>query len=230
MKQTQSIIAAGFILLTSLTGNAYTIENVKWLPGPVSFYLELGSFNGVAAQKLADWNQYTGQTHLGVTTNSTVNGNVWFMDGRNSIEWSSAVGLDLPNNVLGVCSFNSLDPNGDNDGRMREADVLLNLDFASDFASGYYNIGRVLLHEIGHAIGLGHSEYSDAVMYPYISAGALPELTADDIAGARSLYGQQVKSVPDSGSTIILLGLAVAGLLGFKIAKRRHGYDPRMEQ
>jgi hypothetical protein len=48
----------------------------------------------------------------------------------------------------------------------------------------------VVLHEAGHALGLGHSDRPGAVMYPYykLSTG----LTDDDIAGIRALYGSNV--------------------------------------
>ena len=45
----------------------------------------------------------------------------------------------------------------------------------------------VVLHETGHALGLGHSDQPGSVMYAYyhIATG----LSADDIAGIRALYG-----------------------------------------
>jgi hypothetical protein len=45
----------------------------------------------------------------------------------------------------------------------------------------------VALHEAGHALGLGHSDNPDAVMYPYyrLSTG----LTNDDITAIQALYG-----------------------------------------
>lgn len=45
----------------------------------------------------------------------------------------------------------------------------------------------VALHETGHALGLGHSDDPEAVMYPYYRFGAL--LGASDIAAIRALYG-----------------------------------------
>lgn len=45
----------------------------------------------------------------------------------------------------------------------------------------------VALHEAGHALGLGHSDDPDAVMYPYYKLAA--GLTSDDIAAVQALYG-----------------------------------------
>lgn len=49
-----------------------------------------------------------------------------------------------------------------------------------------YDIFKVAVHEIGHALGMNHSEYSDAMMYyAYNSTNAL---TADDICGLWGIY------------------------------------------
>jgi hypothetical protein len=48
----------------------------------------------------------------------------------------------------------------------------------------------VALHEAGHALGLGHSDRPGSVMYPYYRLAT--ELTDDDIAGIRALYGSNV--------------------------------------
>jgi hypothetical protein len=45
----------------------------------------------------------------------------------------------------------------------------------------------VTLHELGHALGLGHSDLPSAVMYPYYKMST--KLSADDIAGIQALYG-----------------------------------------
>ncbi len=52
----------------------------------------------------------------------------------------------------------------------------------------------VVLHETGHALGLGHSDYPGAVMYPYYRFAS--GLTDDDIAGIQSLYGAPATTPP----------------------------------
>jgi len=50
------------------------------------------------------------------------------------------------------------------------------------------DLDTVALHEAGHTLGLDHSSDTSAVMYAYYN-GPRRSLTADDIAGIRSLYG-----------------------------------------
>ncbi|KAL0540766.1 hypothetical protein IC582_020780 [Cucumis melo] len=53
-----------------------------------------------------------------------------------------------------------------------------------------YDLETLALHELGHALGLGHSSSSLAVMWAYMYAGfPKTRLTIDDIEGIRALYG-----------------------------------------
>ena len=45
----------------------------------------------------------------------------------------------------------------------------------------------VVQHETGHALGFGHTDSPNSVMYPYYRFGA--HLSAGDIAGVQALYG-----------------------------------------
>lgn len=57
------------------------------------------------------------------------------------------------------------------------------------------DVYSVALHELGHALGLGHSDRPGTVMYPYYSQ--LSELTADDIASIRTLYAARTATGPE---------------------------------
>lgn len=54
--------------------------------------------------------------------------------------------------------------------------------------NGSQSLLYVAVHEIGHALGLRHSDVKGTVMWPTASRGT-PKLHQDDIDGIRSLYG-----------------------------------------
>lgn len=56
--------------------------------------------------------------------------------------------------------------------------------------AGGFDVETVGLHELGHILGLAHSSVPNAVMAPTVAPNFTKRaLTADDIAGAQSLYG-----------------------------------------
>jgi len=69
-----------------------------------------------------------------------------------------------------------------------------------DSESGHIGVNTDLfsmaLHELGHSLGLGHSDDPTAVMYPYYKM--VTTLAAPDIASILTLYAAQtsVSTVP----------------------------------
>jgi len=82
-----------------------------------------------------------------------------------------------------------------------------------------FDLMWVAVHEIGHALGLGHSAVSSAVMFPSLSGNTVfNQLTPDDIAGIQSIYGQAT-AVPEPAA-LLLFGIGFAGLFRLKLRKR----------
>jgi len=61
------------------------------------------------------------------------------------------------------------------------------------------DVFSLALHEAGHALGLGHSDNPNAVMYPYYHMHTA--LQTDDIAAIRELYASRDNSQPAAPST-----------------------------
>jgi hypothetical protein len=81
------------------------------------------------------------------------------------------------------------------DDRIYDADVYTNQAYqyyssGETGCSGEYDINSIMTHEVGHVIGIGHSNVSGATMYPSISAcnTAPRSLASDDIAARDNLY------------------------------------------
>jgi hypothetical protein len=76
--------------------------------------------------------------------------------------------------------------------------------------AGAFDVESVALHEIGHIIGLGHSNVPGAVMFPSISPGATNRsLTPDDSAGAQGLYLPVVGPTPYVACAVSLVDAGV---------------------
>lgn len=67
---------------------------------------------------------------------------------------------------------------------------VINGEILRSAAEDAVDLESVVVHEIGHLLGLGHSSIENAIMFPSISSGIRRvELAGDDIEGIQALYG-----------------------------------------
>ncbi len=80
----------------------------------------------------------------------------------------------------------------------------------ADYPGASIDFFATALHEIGHAIGLDHTDAITEVMYPYYNG--VSELASGDVTGAQTIYGAA------SGAAILRLGTGSADTLDLSFA------------
>jgi hypothetical protein len=78
-------------------------------------------------------------------------------------------------------------------GRITDADILFNggeFHFTTRGESGSFDVADVGTHELGHFLGLDHSGWAGASMYPYVDPTIVlhRSLSQDDVCGLRESY------------------------------------------
>ena len=79
-----------------------------------------------------------------------------------------------------------------NDNHIVEADINVNIyhPFANNGMPQFYDVQNILTHELGHALGLGHSANTEATMYYSADLGETKkrDLHTDDLNGYWAIY------------------------------------------
>ena len=153
----------------------WTFMPLRVFISPMNFYSKQGEdykYRSLVRQALNEWQKASGGKVSFKIVQTLLESNV-------NIEWKR-----VERKALGYCTFQT-DPNN----RLYSAEVqigltegLVHADYM-DEAEVYHTI----LHEIGHALGLGHSPYKTDIMFTPHQKG-VNKLSANDIATLKWLY------------------------------------------
>jgi hypothetical protein len=192
--------------------HAYVLIGGAWASGNITMQLQLdatapaspalpltdgtGSWNGVAQAAMADWNANLGRSQLtGIVNPSTAAADG---DHVNNIFFSPTIyDQSFGAHVLAVTLVDNNDSDGIPSVKIKEADLIVNKNrtwnsYRGGLQSGVDDLRRVLLHELGHVLGLDHPDKAtprqtvSAIMNSTISN--LETLQTDDVNGVKLLY------------------------------------------
>jgi len=243
-RATALVVAVGLVALAAPAARAYLklgtsvngrVISLQWTDLPVTYYVTNRDVPGVTASQLQStieraFDTWTGTD--GIRLSSRFGGYTaaepFEDDFTTVIGFQSRPDLDR---TLGATTFIVDTFSGD----IAEADIFLNSDFdwsvATSGQTGRYDVESIVVHELGHLLGLGHSAIgetekvdedsrrvlgAEAVMFPiaYPSGNILDRtLKADDIAGIRDLYGTTDSDLT-LGSISGTVRLGSAGVFG----------------
>ena len=170
-----------------------SVVTVKWRALPVRYFINDRGGPGVSANAFADaagrafgtWEAVPSAAiryQFGGFTASMPGDD----DGRTTLGFLAAPELER---VLASTSLLFDEATGE----LLEADIFFNSAFAWSTSAageaGRFDVETIALHEIGHILGLAHSNVNGSVMFPSVSSNFTKRaLTQDDIDGVRSLY------------------------------------------
>ena len=193
------------VIASSDSARGFATVGSKWANGTITMHLTLGpgsgtmpdgttSYNAAVANAMSTWNGHIDLAKFAAVPDSTrPNGHgdlinhVFFDD--------DFYGEQFGELTLAITTRWTIA-----DTQRAEADIVFNNRFQWSSYRGnvrtangrdLWDITRVALHELGHALGLEHPDDSGQSVNALMNSilGNLDSLTADDIAGARSLYG-----------------------------------------
>jgi predicted Zn-dependent protease len=178
---------------------AYEIDGTKWIGGKATFYIDVQgvsisniSWNSAIRNALEAWSEQTVFDFSIVEEYADPCG----FDLVSSIDFKEDIcGTEFGENVLAIAQ-NTFQLQELGPPAIVESDIIVKSSIEFDIYSGPItntnvgertaDFGRVILHELGHSIGLGHESELPAVMAPTLSD--IDQLQDDDINGVNKLY------------------------------------------
>lgn len=167
--------------------------NQKWLTGNVLWYYnpsnqpaDLSIETVVNAVTLAA-SRWTGMCNVEFFYMGTTSSRPYGGDDSLAVDRRNVVGWDLLKGNEGDAA--AITYSWSSSGRLLDADIVINTDMPKPWTAA--RLDGVLTHELGHFIGIKHSDTVESVMSaePYNSFAYMRVLRGDDAKACAALYG-----------------------------------------
>jgi len=190
------LLSALAVLVVSVNTFGFTLLNSFWFEGRTTFRVNLPAgtenqalFSAALQEAVDDWN--TSSTFIFDSDTTPAPINPCLNVGINSVAFTSDVcGTAFGGQTLAVTLTTSIN------GASTRSIILFDESDPWDVYSGprfgpqgfrqEFDFRRVASHELGHVLGLDHSDSNQAIMFP--SVGNVESPQADDIAGVAARY------------------------------------------
>ena len=183
-----------YMISLSFHAHSYVISRapngsfIKWNSSvnQLTMYANLANSKGFSDQDVFSIMDSSVQKWNGLSriTSSVISVKTGSTSKRNDIYFSTSPLLFSSTSVLGVTQVVFSETSGE----IYEADIAINdnVNYTTNSLDSYY-LGNILTHEVGHLLGLSHSQVKDSTMFYSIAVGQ-HEIDQDDKAGAFANY------------------------------------------
>ncbi len=189
----------GFFALPSAHAYKQIVTNTgktaKWPKLPITWFYNPNGFTQISQQQMITVMQNAFQQWASPTCTSFranyggLSQSLWSQfDGNNVLVWNSTIPSAQFPTALALMVPNINPTTGD----FLDADIIFNSSYqwSTQPVGQQFDVIGTITHEIGHVVGLDHTNVTDATMFPTAAPGLCPcrTLKQDDINGVCAIY------------------------------------------